>query len=217
MKVTTMACIQGAWLPDFAPESILDIGAGTGILSLMAAQKYNGSIDAVEIEPDAFQQLKENSTQNPLGNRIRCIHDNIIRFAASSSTTYDMIISNPPFYQNQLKSEDDKTNHARHETGLTILELLDICANLLHESGKISILLPPSETVLLHNNAMDRGLYPNNQLTICDSEGKKPKAIVTILSRKSTKVVRKELIIKNGLGAYTTDFIALLKDYYLYL
>ncbi|MCK5367363.1 MAG: methyltransferase [Cyclobacteriaceae bacterium] len=65
MKVTTLACIQGAWLPDITPKNILDIGAGTGLLSLMAAQKYEGKIDAVEIEQDAFSQLKENSLQSP--------------------------------------------------------------------------------------------------------------------------------------------------------
>ncbi len=217
MKVTTVACIQGAWLPDYSPKNILDIGAGTGILSLMAAQKYNCPIDAVEIEHDAFLQLKENTSQNPLGNRIQCFHQDILLFANTCKQKYDFIISNPPFYQNQLKSSNDKINRARHETGLTILELLKVIEYLHSDSGKISILLPPTETDLLYHLAIDKGLFPNQQLAIYDTREKNPKAIVTILSRKSTKVAKQKLIIKNETGAYTTDFISLLKDYYLYM
>lgn len=217
MKVTTMACIQGAWLPDFKPKYILDIGAGTGLLSLMAAQKYNCEIDSVEIEYDAFDQLKENINYSPWHKRINCFHNDIKNFAKHSRKKYDFIISNPPFYEKQLKSANEKINHARHEAGLTINELIDICAHLLHESGKISILLPPIETKKLAKHCAGKSLSPTHQMVISDSEKKEPRAIVTILSKKQSATLVNKLVIKKDNGSYTSEFISLLEAYYLTL
>ena len=217
MKVTTLACIQGAWLPDIKPKHILDIGAGTGLLSLMAAQKYDGKIDAVEIEQDAFSQLKENSLQSPWDNRINCHHDDIINFARHNSSKYDLIISNPPFYKNQLKSSKAKINHARHEVGLTIEELIDASSRLISDSGKISILLPPIETTRLTEYCKHNSLFFSNQLVISNSEKKEPKAIVTILSKIPSNPIIRKFIIKNDNGTYSSEFISLLDAYYLYL
>ena len=217
MKVTTVACIQGAWLPHFSPSKILDIGAGTGILSLMAAQEYHGEIDAVEIEHEAFDQLKENIIQSPWNDRIKCYHDNIKNFAKHNSKRYDLIISNPPFYKNQLKSPNDKINHARHETGLSIKTLIDISTRLINEPGKISILLPPNETIKLVEFCKRKPLFLSDQLVISDSPKKEPKAIVTILSNKPSKSIIKKLIIKNENGLYSPEFNSLLEAYYLNL
>ena len=217
MKVTTMACIQGAWLPHLTPKNILDIGAGTGLLSLMTAQRYNCTIDSVEIDRDAFSQLKENVAQSLWKSRITCHHEDIKKFAKHTSKRYDLIISNPPFYSKQLKSSNAKINHARHDTGLTNEELVDISDRLLNDSGNISILLPLAESAQLHKLCEQISLFVASQLLISDSKGKEPKAIVTILSKKSLKTIAKRLIIKNDEGQYSQDFISLLDSYYLYL
>lgn len=212
-----MACIQGAWLPDFMPKHILDIGAGTGLLSLMVAQKYPGDIDSVEIEHDAFDQLKENIALSPWNKRINCFHKGIKIFVKHSHKKYNFIISNPPFYEKQLKSANEKINHARHEAGLTINELIDICTRLIQESGKISILLPPIETKKITEHCEGKSLYLTHQLVISDSEKKEPRAIVTILSKKQSATIVDKLIIKKDNGAYTSEFISLLEAYYLTL
>ena len=217
MKVTTVACIQGAWLPHLTPKNILDIGAGTGLLSLMAAQRYNCTIDSVEIEQDAFTQLKENVAQSLWNSRINCHHEDIKKFAKHTGKRYDLIISNPPFYSKQLKSSNTKINHARHDTSLTNEELVEISDRLLNDSGNISILLPPVESAQLHKLCEQSSLFVASQLLISDSKGKEPKAIVTILSKKSLKTIAKRLIIKNDEGQYSQDFISLLDSYYLYL
>lgn len=217
MKVTTVACIQGAWLPQLTPKNILDIGAGTGLLSLMAAQRYNCTIDSVEIEQDAFTQLKENVAQSLWNSRINCHHEDIKKFAKHTGKRYDLIISNPPFYSKQLKSSNTKINHARHDTSLTNEELVEISDRLLNDSGNISILLPPAESAQLHKLCEQSSLFVASQLLISDSKGKEPKAIVTILSKKSLKTIAKRLIIKNDEGQYSQDFISLLDSYYLYL
>jgi tRNA1Val (adenine37-N6)-methyltransferase len=217
MKVTTMACIQGAWLPNFTPQHILDIGAGTGLLSLMAAQKYSCEIDSVEIESDAYNQLKENIALSPWSKRIHCFYNDIKNHVEHAGKKYDFIISNPPFYAKQLKSTDDKVNHARHEAGLTIEELIDIIARLISQTGKISILLPPAETNKLAKLCVSKSLFISHQLVISYSPKKQPKAIVTILSRKHSTVEKENIFIKNDGGAFTSEIISLLEAYYLSL
>lgn len=217
MKVTTVACIQGAWLPDFAPDTILDIGAGTGLLSLMAAQKYSGKIDAVEIDKSAFIQLEENILCSPWNQRVEAHHEDIRKYARKTSMRYDLIISNPPFYQNQLKSGNNPYDQARHGTSLLYSDLVEVCCKLLSDTGRISILLPPVETsqVTFLFNSLD--IYLIDQMEICDTLAHKPKTIVSIYSRNAIGPASNYLAIKDGLGSYTSEFVVLLKDYYLYL
>lgn len=217
MKVTTLACIQGAWLPDHSPRNILDIGAGTGVLSLMAAQKLNCPIDAVEVEKDAFEQLKDNVARSPWGHRIGCYHEDIRDFAKHNSKTYDLIISNPPFFENKLKSSSHKINQARHEIGLPLIDLVNVSAVMLSASGKLSILLPPKESERLIELCRQKLLFHSNQLVISDLSGKDEKAVITILSRKEVTPSINKLLIKNEKRQYSSEFTHLLTDYYLNL
>jgi len=217
MKVTTLACIQGSWIPAFLPKKVLDIGSGTGLLSLMLAQKYLCSIDTVEIEGDAFAQLRENVDRSPWSNRIKYHHQDIVSFARQKRKMYDFIISNPPFFTNQLKSPNSKINQARHDDSLTIETLVKLCASLLGDHGKISILLPPSETEILENISEKNSLYISHQLAIRDSTDKPTKAIVSILTKEQQIPEIQKLLIKGSNGQYSQDFIDLLQDYYLNL
>jgi tRNA1Val (adenine37-N6)-methyltransferase len=217
MKVTSLASIQGAWLPDINPDKILDIGAGTGLLSLMAAQKYKANIDAVEIEADAFHQLSENIAVSPWSDRIRSHHEDIRIFAKENSRTYDLIISNPPFYQNQLKSGDLKINQARHELSLTLPELLHIVHASLAPNGICSILLPGKETKELLSLASSTPLFAIGQLIIFDNPLKPAKAAVTLLSRNKGNNEQQYLNIKTSKKNYTKEYITLLRPYYLNL
>jgi len=217
MKVTTLACIQGAWLPKGTFTNILDIGAGTGILSLFAAQQMDGHIDAIEIETEAFEQLQENIVLSPWKQKITAHHDDIRNFTKYSPKKYNLIISNPPFFENQLTSSDDKINHARHETGLPLKDLVNCCDELLSNTGKVSILLPLIETSRLLELCASRSLYPSAQLIISDTKYKKPNAIVTILSRVQGKSYLQKLAIKTENNVYSKDFTSLLNAYYLYM
>jgi tRNA1Val (adenine37-N6)-methyltransferase len=215
MKVTTLACIQGAWLPDMNPNNILDIGAGTGLLSLMAAQKYQAKIDAVEIETDAYHQLIDNIAASLWSERICCHHQDIRHFAKENSRTFDLIISNPPFYQNQLKSSDQKINQARHELGLTLVELLKIAHDLLAPEGICSILLPVKETEDLLSLVSKIPLYATLQLIISDNPLQSPKAAVTLLSKNKGNIDQRQLLIKTNQKIFTKEYITLLRPYYL--
>lgn len=215
MKVTSLACIQGAWLPDTHPDKILDIGAGTGLLSLMAAQKYKADIDAVEIETEAFHQLKENIALSPWSDRLCCHHQDIRIFAKENSRTYDLIISNPPFYQNQLKSGNIKIDQARHELSLTLPELLDIVDKHLSPNGLCSILLPIRETEYMLSIISSIPLFATGQLIVSDNPLKSPKAAVTLLSKSERKNEQRHLYIKSGEKKFTSEYITLLRPYYL--
>jgi len=215
MKVTSLACIQGAWLPDIQPCKILDIGAGTGLLTLMAAQKFNGDFDSVEIERNAFQQLVENVSGSGWHDRINCHHKDIRNFANENSTTYDFIITNPPFYQKQLSSPDSTINQARHSTDLDLKDLLSIVSKLLNPKGIASILLPVLETNLLIGQSMKQSLHATNQLIIHDQPHKAPIAIVTYFSKKSGNIIKKRISIKNSDNNWSGQYIALLRPYYL--
>src|SRR4249919_2803306 len=166
MKVTTDACLFGAWVAerlrsteygDRSTESgvrsreygagstehgvgkVLDIGTGTGLLSLMLAQKMNALMDAIEIDKDAFEQGGENITGSPWKNRINIYHADATQFLSPSK--YDVIISNPPFYENELKSDDVKKNRAHHD-GLTFQQLFATIKKNLSTEGKFFLLLP---------------------------------------------------------------------------
>lgn len=217
MKVTTLACIQGAWLPTCKPKRILDIGSGTGLLSLMAAQQYGCRIDAVEIDEDAFAQLSSNIESSPWGKSIVTFHDNILTFARHHKNSYDLIITNPPFFTNHLQSPNSRINMARHNLSLSLPELVECAAKLLSNQGRISVLLPPEQTAQAESLFRDHSILLVDQLSITDRMHQKPKAIVSIFAREKIEVINKTLIIKTDDGSYTSEFKALLKDYYLNL
>ncbi|MDZ7607945.1 MAG: methyltransferase [Cyclobacteriaceae bacterium] len=217
MKVTSMACIQGAWIPEIQPKSILDIGAGTGVLSLMCAQRFGVAIDAVEIEEDAFQQLRENIAQSPWPEVIRPIHADICSYGVSSGKSYDFIITNPPFYKDQLKSPFDKVNQARHDTSLKLNDLAGLLPNLIHENGIISILLPPSGRELLHNLALAHGLYIYSELHISEQMDRPVKAIIFLLRKSEGQQSIHRFHIRQESGDYSEQYISLMRPYYLHL
>jgi len=217
MKVTSMACIQGAWTQGIQPKRILDIGAGTGVLSLLCAQQFGVPIDAVEIEEDAFLQLQENIAQSPWPEVIHPIHADIREYATICSNRYDFIITNPPFYKDQLKSPFDKVNKARHDTSLTLNDLADLLPNLIHDTGIISILLPPSGRELLHKLAPLRGLYINSELHISEQKDLPIKAIIFLLKKQACMHIIQRFYIRQEDGAYSEQYTSLMQPYYLHL
>ncbi|MEI9959279.1 MAG: methyltransferase [Ferruginibacter sp.] len=147
MKVCTDACLFGAYVADELQSrtygtaaNILDIGTGTSLLSLMLAQKTTVPIDAVEINEAAFTQTKENIQQSAWKENITVYNTDIIQF--ESGKKYDCIISNPPFFEADLLSDDKNKNAAKHDTTLTLQQLLQNIERLLSDNGFFAVLLP---------------------------------------------------------------------------
>jgi len=222
MKVCTDACLFGAWsakkIKQLVPGtvSVLDIGTGTGLLSLMAAQSTSAIIDAIEIDQDAAKQAAENFLLSPWKHRLRSIHTSINDF--DKSKRYDFIISNPPFYENDLKSTDEVRNAAMHDSELTFQQLIESINQHLTNGGYATVMLPFQRTVSFEVLAKESGLYIVEKLSVRQSPEHSFFRNLLLLSRnKPTSEIKGELSIHDNNRNYTPQFINLLKDYYFNL
>ncbi|MDE3182851.1 MAG: methyltransferase [Bacteroidota bacterium] len=219
MKVCTDSCLFGAWIADkiekkvLHPENILDIGSGTGLLSLMLAQKSNAPIDAVEINENSFLQTKENFNESKWNKHLQACHADIKNW--SSPIKYDLIISNPPFFENDLKSENPHKNLAKHNEGLNFAELLQAISNHLAEVGYFALLLPFHRVEIFKKMATENHFYVKEECLVKQTPAPSFFRGLLLFSTQKENSISKELIIKEKEGNYTKDFDELLKDYYL--
>ncbi len=219
MKVCTDACLFGAWAVEMItaaqPSSILDIGAGTGLLSLMFAQKTNAAIDTVEIEQNAFLQAAENFETSPWKERLQVIHTDITQY--NPGKKYDLIISNPPFFEDDLKSPGQNKNAAKHDSTLTLQILLQKTKTLLEEDGMFAVLLPFHRTEYFISICKRAGLFCKQQTLVKQTPAHSYFRSMLLFTCNETTAKETTIIIKEKDGSYSEDFTALLKDYYLYL
>ncbi len=216
MKVCTDSCIFGALIKPQDFKNILDIGTGTGLLSLMLAQRSEALIDAVEIDKEAADQAKQNVKNSPWADKITVYAQSIQEFSASGEKKYDLIISNPPFYSNSLKSEDEKINTAHHSTSLSIDDLMGAVVKLLLPQGLFIVLLPPYEAELLREEAIAYNLFTSSIVKIKDNEKAKVLREITVFSYGLNVPSVAEFVIKKD-DQYSAEFVNLLKEYYLNL
>lgn len=216
MKVSTDACIAGAWtkVPDNA-KRILDIGTGTGLLALMLAQKDNKIIiDAVEQDEQAAKQAEENVQLSPWRERINIICADATIYGYKYK--YDLVIVNPPFFNNSLLGGNEKRNQARHTLSLNCKSLLEIINNNLAEGGRASVLLSFPEFSAWEEMVLANGWKIIHKLTVHPAEDKAPNRVVSIIARTNdAPVVQEHVFIRDKNGKYTTPFTALMYPYYL--
>ncbi|MBX2905631.1 MAG: methyltransferase [Taibaiella sp.] len=219
MKVTTDACIQGAWTTIEAKTvSILDIGAGTGLLSLMLAQRHpNAQIDAVEYDHEAARQAGENFEASPWKDRLHVVNTDIKDFHPQHQ--YDLIICNPPFFVNSLLSGSKSKDRARHDISLTQNELAEAVARLLSPEGRFSVLLPYVEYRLWQQHATTAGLIETGCLYVKHTPITEVKRVVGIFQKGKSDLVStpETLVIKDSDGNYSPQFCELLSGFYLAL
>jgi tRNA1Val (adenine37-N6)-methyltransferase len=213
MKVTTDACILGAYTDVKKATNILDIGTGTGLLSLMLSQRSEAKIDSIEINESAYNQAIINVKESIFKERINVHNISIQNFKTVDK--YELIISNPPFFQNHLKSETVSRNNSLHTDTLSFEDLLSSVVSLLSSNGTFVVLLPMYESFVFEQLAIPKELYPQKKLTIRHRKGSKILRIITTFGRIKQEIINEELIIKNPDESYTSDFQRLLKDYYL--
>lgn len=225
MKVTTDSCLFGAYIASklqsrhSSTPSVLDIGTGTGLLSLMLAQKNKDlSIDAIEIDDAAYEQGKNNFALSPWLNQLTILQGDIKQFAEEKK--YDFLICNPPFYENELKGSDPKKNKAHHDEGLLLCDLLPIIKQRLKEKGQFFLLLPYKRKTELLEQLQLQQLQIEEIFSIKQTTAHPFfRCIVTGSnhSQQEVPILEKEIAIKDEQQQYTADFITLLKDYYLFL
>jgi len=219
MKVCTDACILGAWFADKAPAyaRVLDIGSGTGLLMLMLAQKHKGEIRGIEIDLAAFRQLKDNIDKSPWRHLSKVYPGDVRSF--SFPEKFDFIISNPPFYENDLPASSPTANLARHSKELTLSELLEAIDTNLSHAGSFGVLLPYHRTAWFEEQAaIGYGFALKEKLLVRQTPRHDFFRSVLHFSRqKDNFIPTTELSIQDNAGGYIEDFIELMKDYYLTL
>jgi tRNA1Val (adenine37-N6)-methyltransferase len=219
MKVTTDACLFGAWcavqVRKLNGKEALDIGTGTGLLSLMVMQKNRLLIDAIEINEQAAGQARENILSSPWPNEINIICEDVTQHHFDKQ--YDIIFSNPPFYENEIESSTSEKNTAHHSDGLTIEVLLGLIKKLLKEDGYFYLLVPFKRFRFIENELIKKGLFIQQQITIYHSPQHSPLRVMIEGSKKEAPAKKDDLFIRNNDGQYSEAFTELLKDYYLYL
>lgn len=219
MKVCTDACLFGAWVVEQLKNcaskkqiNILDIGTGTGLLSLMMAQELDCAIDAVEIDLAAAAQAKSNFSDANFPATIQLITTDIKNLETSKE--YDCIISNPPFFENDLKSPDAKRNKALHSDTLTLFELIQVIENHLSLDGLTAILLPYHRKDEMIQLALEKNLYLNVFADVKQSSNHHFFRTFLVFSRKKQTLLSEAIVIQDN-RVYSDRFIELLKNYYL--
>lgn len=220
MKVTTDSCLFGALQPILPEEGkekkILDIGAGTGLLSLMMAQLNPGAtITAVEIEAGAAREASRNFAISPFSLRLNVIQENILNFKPEQP--FDYIICNPPFHEAQLSSPDRGRNLAHHGADLKMDELLSITPGLLTGNGTLSLLLPFYREAEIQAMAAANGFYCQKMVRVRQTPKHDFFRSVLFLGRSDTHFQVNEMVIRDENNAYSPEFQSLLHPFYLNL
>lgn len=217
LKVCTDACLFGAWvahqLTSNPPTTILDIGTGTGLLSLQLAQKLPSAfIDAVELDPAAAAQAAQNAAATTFNIQVHNI--DIINYGGKK---YQHIISNPPFFENDLKSEHALKNQAMHSTTLTLQNLFSCVDDLLEPLGSFSVLLPFTRANEVEGLAQSHGFNVAHKAVVQQTPNHAPFRVMYIFEKNAFVTASETSIVIKENEQYTPAFISYLKDYYLFL
>ena len=217
MKIGTDGVLLGAWTPLINnPFSALDIGAGTGILSLMLAQRSNASqIDAIEIDEDAYEQCVENFEASPWGDKLFCFHAGLDEFVDEPEDEYDLIISNPPFYTDDYKSDNSSRDLARFEDALPFEELIEAAALLLSDNGIFSVIIPYKEEERFVAMCKELDLFPLKITRVKGTPTSEIKRSLLAFCQIEQTALIDELVIEISRHNYTPEYIELTKEFYL--
>jgi len=218
MKVGTDGVLLGAWTPiDHNPNSILDIGTGTGLIALMLAQRsYAEQIDALEIDENAYEQATNNFENSNWSDRLFCYHAGLDEFIEEPEDEYDLIVCNPPFYTEDYKTENEQRDLARFSDAMPFEELIEAADLLLSESGIFSVIIPYKEEEKFVALANEFELYPIKITRVKGTPTSETKRSLLAFSRnKQDDFSIDELVIETTRHNYTKEYINLTKDFYL--
>lgn len=214
MKVGTDGVLLGAWTDLSHSRRILDIGTGTGLISLMLAQRcMDARITAIDLDSAAVEQAQENIQASPWKDRIEALQQDICTYPPNG--TFDTIVSNPPYFIDSLKCPDGQRNTARHTDTLDADRLIGKVSELLTSDGRFSIILPAEQTEDLIRVAGEKGLHPSRQTWVITRPGLSPKRILMEFRKIPVTLQPDELVIELERHVYSEEYIALTQEFYL--
>lgn len=214
MKVGTDGVLLGAWATSNSGNTILDIGTGTGLISMMLAQRFPESqIDAIEIDENAYYQAKENFENAPFYNRLSIYLTSLQDYKTDKK--YDLIVSNPPFFTVNDLNEFDARKQARQEETLTFSDLLEKTAQLLNKDGLASFIIPHDRMLEFCAIAAENALKVSKTTLIKGNETSPIKRVLLEFSLEQKEIEENTLTIEIERHRYTNDYVNLTKDFYL--
>lgn len=214
LKVGTDGVVLGAWANVEGAKRILDIGTGTGLLALMAAQRNPiAQVDAIEIDDASADQAKENVAASPWADRIR-VHRMDVR-KMRSTEKYDLIICNPPFYAGEMASPDERAGVAKHSGELSFSDLAQAVLDHLSDHGKFACIIPINREKELIGVLSDLAIYPSRRCELRYLEDRPAKRLLLEFDRKGTEVKEELLIVEHQPGEFTLQYKYMLKDFLL--
>ncbi len=217
MKVGTDGVLLGAWTSlDKQPESILDIGAGTGLIALQLAQRSSAeTIDAIELDDNAYEQCVANFEASPWADRLFCYHAGFDEFVDEMDDKYDLIVSNPPFYAEDVASADPSRDKARQNSSLPFHELVHGVSKFLTEDGIFAVIIPFKEEDTFVKFAQNVELYPNRITRVKGNPDTDFKRSLIELNFTQQEPTIDVLVIEKGRHQYTKEYIKLTQAFYL--
>ncbi|HPF50006.1 MAG TPA: methyltransferase [Draconibacterium sp.] len=215
MKVGVDGVLLGAWADVSGAERILDVGAGTGLIALMLAQRSKARITAIEIETLAAKEAQENLNDSPWLDRVEVLHSSFQEYAKSTTDKFDLIVSNPPYFSRASKAASDERTLARHNDSLRFEELIFYSSGLLNEKGSLAIIIPSEAFEELNKNAITHKLCLKRITQIRPKPSKKVNRALAQWSVIEQQAKIQELCIYEEGGSFTRDYIDLTRDFYL--
>lgn len=217
MKVGADGVTLGAWCNVDGTKNMLDVGTGTGLIALMLAQRSDAEITAIDIENDCVTQAKENVENSPWKDRIKVVDNSIQDFIQKSEEKFDLIVCNPPFFINSLKSPSDARTIARHNDSLPFEDLVQSAQKLLTENGRLCVILPIVEGNQFVDLSEKNNLYCSKKTAVFPNHEKSAKRLLLEFKREKCDLEESELTIEDERHVYTSQYSELVKDFYLKL
>lgn len=217
MKVGTDGVLLGAWANTDQCKKILDVGTGTGLIALMMAQRSDAAIVGIEIDETAALEAKTNVKQAPFGAKVNIINQDFKQFYADTTDKFDLIISNPPYFENSLNSPYKQRNQARHNNTLNLEDLIEGSLTIMEEHGRLALVYPYKDWELLKNKAEERGLWLHRLTKVHSFEDKDLVRVLVEFSRDKRSMSQEERLVlyKNEKRERTDAYWALTNDFYL--
>lgn len=219
MKVGTDGVLLGSWTPiDNNPYSVLDVGTGTGLVALMLAQRsFAQQIDALEIEDNAYEQAVDNFEESPWNDRLFCYHAGFDEFVQEIDEEYDLIVSNPPFFESNHQIQNQARESARFYDILPFDKLIEGASKLLSSRGVFSIIIPFDQEERFIIIASEFSLFPFKITHVKGTATSKIKRSLIAFSTEKKELVTDTLILEIERHHYTPEFKELVKDFYIKL
>jgi tRNA1Val (adenine37-N6)-methyltransferase len=216
MKVGTDGVLLGAWVDCKNAIQILDVGTGTGLIAMMLAQRSFARIHAVEVDTTAARQAEENIRESPWKNRIAVFPIPFQNIELTGKQRYDLIVSNPPYFQHSLKPPHESRGIARHTDTLPFTDLINGSIRILNPKGKLAVILPVAEGDQFILMAEKVGLFCQQKTIVIPRPGAEPKRLLISFGLDAVPCITSELLIETETRhAYSKEYIELTKDFYL--